>query len=131
MVRVESAMWMLGGHSSRAEDKMVPAMDGKLHTALGREGKDDQENPGIQKTQKRDLLVVQWLRVCLTVQATQVRSLSGKIPHDPGQLGPCDYSPHKRGLTMRRPSPSAREQPPLTATRESPLTAMKTQHSQK
>ena len=49
---------------------MVPATDGKLHTALGREGKNDQENPGIQKTQKRDLLVVQWLRVCLTVQAT-------------------------------------------------------------
>ena len=31
-------------------------------------------------------LVVQWLRICLPVQGTQVRSLVGKIPRAAGQL---------------------------------------------
>ena len=57
---------------------MVPATDGKLHTALGREGKNDQENPGIQKTQKRDLLVVQWLsRALKALASSQARTSRG------------------------------------------------------
>lgn len=45
----------LGGHACRAEDKTGPAMGGKLHTALAREGKTDQESPGIPKTHEEGL----------------------------------------------------------------------------
>ena len=82
---------------------MGPAMDGKLHIALGREGKNDQENPGIQETQKRDFLVVQWLTACLTVHDTQARSLSGKIPHGAGQRRPCDWSPQRERHPGEKP----------------------------
>ena len=34
-------------------------------------------------------LVAQWLRICLPMQGTQVRSWSGKIPHAMDQLSPC------------------------------------------
>ena len=36
-----------------------------------------------------DSLVVQWLRICLPMQGTQVRALVRKIPHAAEQLSPC------------------------------------------
>ena len=66
---------------------------------------------------------------------------SGKIPHAAEQLGPCATTTepaclepvllNKRGRDNERPAHRDEEWPPLTATRESPRTEMKTQHSQK
>ena len=66
---------------------------------------------------------------------------SGKIPHVAEQLGPWDTTTeparlepvlhNKRGRDSERPAHCDEEWPPLAATRESPRTEMKTQHSQK
>ena len=66
---------------------------------------------------------------------------SGKIPHAAEQLGPwatttesarLEPVPHnKRGRDSERPAHCDEEWPPLAATRESPHTETKTQHSQK
>ena len=66
---------------------------------------------------------------------------SGKIPHAVEQLGPwatttepaCLESVlcNKRGRDSERPAHRDEEWPPLAATRESPRTETKTQHSQK
>ena len=87
-------------------------------------------------------LVVQRLRTHLRMQGTWFNSWSGKIPHDSGQLSPCattteacmPWSPCSRtreATTVRSPRTATGEQPPLSATRESPWAASKTQHSQK
>ena len=47
---------------------------------------------------------------------------------------PCAWSPHsatRETITVRIPCTLTREYPPLTATRESPCTAVKTQSSHK
>ena len=66
---------------------------------------------------------------------------SGKIPHAAEQLGPWDTTTeparlelvlgNKRGRDSERPAHRDEEWPPLAATRESPRTETKTQHSQK
>ena len=66
---------------------------------------------------------------------------SGKIPHTAEQLGPwatitepARLEPvllNKRGRDNERPAHRDEEWPPLAATRESPRTETKTQHSQK
>ena len=66
---------------------------------------------------------------------------SGKIPHAAEQLGPWATTTesaclepvlrNKRGCESERPAHHDEEWPPLATTRESPLTKMKTQHSQK
>ena len=66
---------------------------------------------------------------------------SGKIPHAAEQLGPwatvtepARLEPvlrNKRGRDSERPAHHNEEWPPLAATRESPRTETKTQHSQK
>ena len=66
---------------------------------------------------------------------------SGKIPHAAGQLGPwatiaepARLEPvlcNKRGRDSERPAHRGEEWPPLAATRESPRTETKTQHSPK
>ena len=66
---------------------------------------------------------------------------SGKIPQASEQPSlfvtsteahaPRACAPHKRSGVVRSLRPAAREEPLLTATRESPFAATKTQHSQK
>ena len=66
---------------------------------------------------------------------------SGKIPHAAEQLGPCATTTeparlelvlrNKRGRDSERPPHRDEEWSPLAATRESPRTETKTQHSQK
>ena len=66
---------------------------------------------------------------------------SGKIPHATEQLSPCATTTepahlkpvlrNKRGHDSERPVHRDEEWPPLAATRESPRTETKTQHSQK
>ena len=66
---------------------------------------------------------------------------SGKIPHAAEQLGPWATTTEparlepvlrsKRGRDRGRPAHRDEERPPLAATRESPRTEMKTQHSHK
>ena len=68
-------------------------------------------------------------------------SWSGKIPHAAEQLGPWatiteparlePVLPNKRDHDSERPAHRDEEWPPLAATRESPRTETKTQHSQK
>ena len=66
---------------------------------------------------------------------------SGKIPHAAEQLGPCTTTTeparlepvprNKRGRDSERPAHRDEGWPPLAATRESPCTETKTQHSHK
>ena len=66
---------------------------------------------------------------------------SGRIPHAAEQLGPWATTtepahlepvlPNKKGRDSERPAHRDEEWPPLAATRESPRTEAKTQHSQK
>ena len=86
-------------------------------------------------------LVAQWLRVCLPMQGTRVWALVWEDPHAAEQLGPWATTTeparlepvlrNKRGRDCERPAHRDEEWPPLAATRESPRTEMKTQHSQK
>ena len=102
----------------------------------------------------RTSLVVQWLRICLPMQGTQVRALVQKDPTcrgatklpcatttepalqssrttttEPTRLGPVLH--HKRSHRNEKPAHHNKEQPPPAPTRESPHVATKTQHSQK
>ena len=43
---------------------------------------------GIKSTLMETSLVVQWLRICLPIQGTQVQSLVGEDPHATEQLSP-------------------------------------------
>ena len=86
-------------------------------------------------------LVAQWLRICLPVQGTRVRALVWEDPTCRGATRPVSHNywawasgacaPNKRGRTSERPAHCDEEWPPLAATRESPCTETKTQHSQK
>ena len=87
-------------------------------------------------------LVAQWLRICLPMQGTRVWALVWEDSHMPvEQLGPwatitepARLEPvlrNKRGRDGERPVHRDEEWPPLAATRESPRTETKNQHSQK
>ena len=109
----------------------------------------------------RASLVVQWLSVCLPMQGTQVQALAGEDPTCRGVAGlvlhnywACALEPashncwahvpqllkptrlesvlrNKRSHDSGRPVHCNEEWLPLTATRESLLTATKTQHNHK
>ncbi|KAM9052748.1 exosome complex component CSL4 isoform 2-T2 [Megaptera novaeangliae] len=76
-----------------------------------------------------------------TIRGHRFVPWSGKIPHAVEQLGPCATTAeparlepvlrNKRGHNSERPAHRDEEWPLLAATRESPRTEMKTQHSQK
>ena len=86
-------------------------------------------------------LVVQWLRIRLPMQGTQVPALVREDPTCHGAAKPvrhnyraCALEPvlrNKRGYDSERPPHRDEEWPPLATTRESPRTAMKAQRSQK
>ena len=86
-------------------------------------------------------LVAQWLRVCLPMQGDTGSSpgLGGShMPwsdwaREPQLLSLCVWSlcSATRGRDSERPAHRDEEWPPLAATRESPRTEAKTQHSQK
>ena len=77
----------------------------------------------------------------LPANAGDTGSSPGKIPHATEQLGPWATTTepvrlepvlhNKRGRDSERPAHHDEEWPPLAATRESPRTETKTQHSQK
>ena len=82
--------------------------------------------------------MVQWLRVCLLVQGTRVRALVWEDPTCRGAARPVSHTEparlepvlrNKRGHDSERPAHRDEEWPPLAATRESPSTETKTQHS--
>ena len=84
--------------------------------------------------------MVQWVRICLPTQGTQVQSLVWEDPTCCGATKPMrrSYGAHvrwspgsTREATVVRSTSTTRERVPLTATRESPRVAAKTQHSQK
>ena len=112
--------------------------------------------PYAKNKQTGTSLVVQWLRICLPVQGTQVRSLVWEdstclraikpVHHDywacslePSShnywrlrtLGPVCHNYWARVLQPLKPTHCNEEHPPLSATRGSPRAAMKTQHTQK
>ena len=80
-----------------------------------------------------------WESAC-QCRAHGFKPWSGKIPHAAEQLGPwatiaepMRLEPvlrNRRGRDSERPVHRDEEWPPLSATRESPRTEMKTQHSQ-
>ena len=97
-------------------------------------------------------LVLQWLRVCLPMQGTWVRSLVWEDPTWQGAAKPrlqllepslCPKRSHSSEkpshLNQREPPPSStresprppqpEREPPPSSTRESPCTAMQSQHS--
>ena len=94
-------------------------------------------------------LVAEWLRICLPRQGTRVRALVREDPtcrgatkpvrHNCSALVPQLLKPahlesvlhNKRSHLNEKPVHRNKEQPPLTATRESPHAATKTQCSQK
>ena len=88
----------------------------------------------------RASLVVQWLRVC-QCRGHGFGPWSGRIPHAAEQMGPwatitepARLEPvlrNERGRDGGRPARRDEEWPPLAATRESPRTETKTQHSHK
>ena len=81
-------------------------------------------------------LVAQWLRICLPMQGTRVRALVWEDPTCRGVAGPMshNYWACASGACApqhERPAHHDEEWPPLAATRESPRTETKTQHSHK
>ena len=93
------------------------------------------------KQKLRASLVAQRLRICLLMQGTRVRALVWEDPTCCGATRPVRHNywacasgacaPNKRGRDSERPAHCDEEWPPLAATRESPRTETKTQHSQK
>ena len=94
------------------------------------------------KKKDRASLVAQWLRICLLVQGTRVRALVWEDPTCHGATGPVSHScwacasgacapQQERPRYCERPAHRDEEWPPLAATRESPRTETKTQHSHK
>ena len=86
-------------------------------------------------------LVAQWLRICLPMQGTRVRARVWEDPTRRGATKPVRHNywacasgacaPNKRGRDSERPAHGDEEWPPLAATRESPRTETRTQHSHK
>ena len=83
--------------------------------------------------------MAQWVRICLLMREHGFEPWSGKIPHAAERLGPwatttAHLEPvlrNKRDHDSERPAHRDEEWPPLAATRESPRTETKTQHSHK
>ena len=93
--------------------------------------------------------MAQWFRICLPTQGTWVRALVWEDPTCRGATKPASHNywacvpqllkpvrlepilRNKRSHRSEKPVHCKEEQPPLDATRESPRTATKTQHSQK
>ena len=73
-------------------------------------------------------LVVQWLRICFAMQGTPVRALVQEDPACRNYWSSCTIQPmlHDWSLCNEKPTQHNREQPPLSPTRESSCTAMKT-----
>ena len=88
----------------------------------------------------RASLVAQWLRICLPMQGTRVRALVWEDPTCRGATKPVSHNywacatgacaPQQEGRDSERPVHRDEEWPPLAATRESPRTETKAQHSQ-
>ena len=86
-------------------------------------------------------LVAQWLRICLPMQGTRVQALVWEDPTCRGAARPVSHNywacaagacaPNKRGHDSERPAHHDEAWPPVAATRESPRTETKTQHSHK
>ena len=85
--------------------------------------------------------MVQWLRICLSLQGTQAPPLVQEDPTCHRAAKPMDHSYwslwmlepglcNKRSPCMRSPCTMTREWSPLASTRENPHAAMKTQHGQ-
>ena len=87
----------------------------------------------LKKSSSTTFLVVQWIRICLPSRGHRFNLWSGKIPHATEQLSPCptptDPTLHvpcvqSQGSTTREATAvrslctTAREQPPLSSTRE-------------
>ena len=97
--------------------------------------------PGVKTPCFRASLVAQWLRICLPMQGTRVRALVWEDPICRGATRPLSHNywacasgacaPNKRGRDNEGPAHHDEEWPPLAATRESPRTETKTQHSHK
>ena len=97
----------------------------------------------ISKNSLRTSLVAQWLRIRLSMQGTQVRSLiPEKIPHAAEQLSPratttearsprAPVLHNKRSHRNQKPPHCNEEQPSLAAARKSLRAAMKTQCTKK
>ena len=114
-----------------------------LKTQRKKEKKKKTEKTINQKIKNtRRSLVVQWLRSCLEVQGMQVRALvwedctrcgaTKPTRHDYGACSPWSpWSITTEATARRRPCTAAGEWPLITATRESPHAAAKTQRSQK
>ena len=85
--------------------------------------------------------MAQWLRICLPMQGTRVRALVWEDPtcrgatrpvsHDYGACASGACAPQQERPDNEKPAHRDEEWPPLAATRESPHTEMKTQHSHK
>ena len=73
-------------------------------------------------------LVVQWLRICFAMQGTPVRALVQEDPACRKYRSSCTIQPmpHDGSHCNEKPTQHNREQPPLSPTRESSCTAMKT-----
>ena len=91
----------------------------------------------------RASLVAQWLRICLPMQGTRVRALVWEDPTCCRATRPVSHNSrlseparvelvlrNKRGRDSERPAHRDEEWAPLAATRESPRTENKAQHSQ-
>ena len=90
----------------------------------------------------RTSLVVQWIRICLPMQGTQVRSL---VWEDPARCRAAKATCHsywslcssslccttRQATATRSPHAETRERPQLSTTREGLCTATKTQCNQK
>ena len=85
------------------------------------------------KTIPRASLVAQWLRIHLPMQGTRVQALVWEDPTCRGATGPVshNYWACASGACAPQQERPHSEWPPLAATRESPRTETKTQHSQK
>ena len=88
----------------------------------------------------RASLVAQWLRICLSMQGTRVRALvwedltchgaTRPVSHNYGACASGACAPQQeKDHDSERPAHRDEEWPPLAATRESPCTETKTQHS--
>ena len=81
--------------------------------------------------------MAQWLRLRLPMQGTRVRALVWEDPTCRGATRPTTTElarlkpvlRNKRGRDSERPAHRNEEWPPLAASRESPRTETKTQHS--
>ena len=94
----------------------------------------------IKKSKTRTSLVVPWMRICVPMQETQVRSLVWEDSTCCRAMKPCTTTPepahlepllHKRRHHNEKPGHCNRVSLHSPQLEKSPCTATKTQHSQK